>query len=170
VNTDDEFRDRVQFVHEKFDHDAIAEEYIEGRELYVGLLGNHRLQVFPVRELVFAEVPPDAPKIATYNAKWDEDYRKRWGLKNQFAEGLDPAVVRGLEASCRRIYRLLTIDGYARLDLRLTPENTLCFIEANPNPMLASDEDFSQAALKAGLAYPALIDRIVKLGLTATRD
>lgn len=170
VNSDEEFQERVQFVHEKFDHDAIAEEYIEGRELYVGLLGNRRLQVFPVRELVFSEVPPDAPKIATYTAKWDEEYRKRWGLKNQFAEGLGEVVGRSLEAACRRIYRLLTIDGYARLDLRLTADNELCFIEANPNPMLASDEDFAQAALKAGLSYPALISRIIQLGLAAVRD
>ena len=121
VETDEQFRERVAFIHEKYDNDVIAEEYIEGRELYVSLLGNHRLQVFPIRELVFKEVPPDEPKIATYQAKWDEEYRKRWGLQNQFAEDLDPALVAKIEQTCKRIYRLLTIDGYARLDLRLTP-------------------------------------------------
>ena len=170
VETDEQFKERVQFIHEKYDHDVIAEEYIAGRELYVSVLGNQRLEAFPIRELVFKEVPPDEPKIATYKAKWDEEYRKRWGLQNQFAEGLDPAVAWKIQQTCKRIYRLLTIDGYARLDLRLTPNNEVYFIEANPNPILAEDEDFAQSALKANLPYPELIDRIVRLGLTTVRD
>lgn len=170
VETDEQFKERVQFLHEKTANDVIAEEYIEGRELYVSLLGNHRLQVFPIRELVFQEVPPDEPKIATYKAKWNEEYRKRWGLQNRFAEGLDPAVVRQIEQTCKRIYRLLTIDGYARIDLRLTANNEIYFIEANPNPILAADEDFAQSAAKASLLYPQLIDRIVRLGLNTVRD
>ncbi len=169
VETDEQFNERVQFIHEKFVSDVIAEEYIEGREFYVSLLGNHRLQVFPIRELIFKEVPPDEPKIATYRAKWDEEYRKRWGLQNQFAEGLDPGLVRGIEQTCKRIYHLLTIDGYARLDFRVTAANEVYFIEANPNPMLAADEDFAQSALKAGLPFPRLIDRILRLGLTTVR-
>jgi len=169
VATDEQFKERVQFIHEKFADDVIAEEYIEGRELYVSVLGNHRLQVYPIRELVFQQVPPDEPKIATYKAKWDEEYRKRWGLENRFAEGLDPAVERGIRQTCKRIYRLLTVDGYARLDLRLTPANELYFIEANPNPILAADEDFAQSALRAGLTYPQLIERILRTGLAATR-
>lgn len=170
VETDEQFKERVQFIHEKFDNDVIAEEYIEGRELYVSLMGNHRLQAFPIRELVFQEVPPDEPKIATYKAKWDEEYRKRWGLQNRFAEGLDAAVVARIEQVCKRIYRLLTIDGYARLDLRLNSRNEVHFIEANPNPMLAADEDFAQSAQKAGLSYPQLIERIIRLGLGTVRD
>ena len=170
VETDEQFKERVQFIHEKFDHDVIAEEYIAGRELYVSVLGNQRLEVFPIRELIFKEVPPDEPKIATYKAKWDEEYRKRWGLQNQFAEGLDPAVAWNIQQTCKRIYHLLTIDGYARLDLRLTPNNEVYFIEANPNPILAEDEDFAQSALKANLPYPELIDRIVRLGLSTVRD
>jgi D-alanine-D-alanine ligase len=136
----------------------------------VSLLGNHRLEMFPVRELLFKEVPPDEPKIATYKAKWDEEYRKRWGLQNRFAEGLDPAVARDIEQTCKRIYRLLTIDGYARIDLRLTPNNEIYFIEANPNPILAADEDFAQSALKAGLAYPQLIARVIRTGLKTVRE
>lgn len=170
VETDEQFRERVQFVHEKFDNDAIAEEYIEGRELYVSLLGNQRLQAFPIRELVFKEVPPDEPKIATYKAKWDEEYRKRWGLQNQFAEGLEPGLVRVIEQTCKRIYRLLTIDGYARIDLRLTANQEIYFIEANPNPVLAAEEDFAQSALKAGMDYPQLLARIVRSGLGASRE
>ncbi|MCG3133128.1 MAG: D-alanine--D-alanine ligase [Planctomycetes bacterium] len=169
VENDDQFRDRVQFIHESIASDAIAEEYIEGRELYVSILGDKRLRVFPIRELVFREVPPDEPKIATYKAKWDEAYRKKWGLENRFAEGLDPAVVRAIERTCRRIYRLLTIDAYGRIDLRLTPAGEPVFIEANPNPMLADGEDFAASAAAAGLPYPKLIAQILRLGLTAER-
>lgn len=170
VETDEQFQERVGFIHEKMSNDVIAEEYIEGRELYVSVIGNHRLQVFPIRELVFREVPPDEPKIATYKAKWDDAYRERWGLENRFAEDLEPALVRHIESVCKRIYHLLTIDGYARVDLRLNAKNELYFIEANPNPILAPDEDFAQSALKSGLAYPQLIDRIARLGLATVRD
>ena len=170
VENDEQFRERVQFIHEKYDNDVIAEEYIAGREFYVSILGNQRLQALPIRELIFKEVPPDEPKIATYKAKWDEEYRKRWGLQNQFAENLDPALTLDIEQTCKRIYRLLTIDGYARIDLRVTPANEIYFIEANPNPVLAAEEDFAQSALKAGLAYPQLIDRIVRFGINAVRE
>lgn len=169
VETDEQFRERVSFVHEKHDSDVIAEEYIDGRELYVSVMGNLRLTVFPVRELVFREVPPDEPRLATYRAKWDEEYRKRWGLKNQFAKNLDATLVAKLEETCKRIYRLLTIDGYGRIDLRLTADNKVYFIEANPNPILAEDEDFALSAAKAGLSYPQLIDRIIRQGLRTLR-
>jgi D-alanine-D-alanine ligase len=169
VESDEEFRERVAFIHEKHDADVIAEEYIAGRELYVSLMGNLRLSVFPIRELIFREVPPDEPKIATYRAKWDEEYRKRWGLQNRFAQGLDPALVAHIEQTCKRIYRLLTIDGYARIDLRLTAANKVYFIEANPNPHLAEDEDFALSAGKAGLLYPQLIDRIIRHGMKTVR-
>jgi D-alanine-D-alanine ligase len=169
VENDDQFRERVSFIHEKHDSDVIAEEYVEGRELYVSLMGNFRISVFPIRELIFREVPPNEPKIATFRAKWDEEYRKRWGLHNQFAEKLDPVLVCQIEQTCKRIYRLLTIDGYARIDLRLTVNNQIYFIEANPNPILADDEDFALSAGKIGLSYPELIDRIIRQGMNAVR-
>ena len=169
VKDEDQFRDRIAFIHEKHNADAIAEEYIDGRELYVSIMGNTRLTVFPIRELIFREVPPNEPKIATYKAKWDEVYRKRWGLDGKFAEDLDPSLAKQIEDTCKDIYRLLTIDGYARIDLRLSQENKLYFIEANPNPHLASDEDFAESAAKADLRYPQLIDRIIRLGMYAVR-
>lgn len=169
VETAEAFRERVGFIHEKYKSDAIAEEYIEGRELYVSIMGNVKLTVLPIRELVFKEVPPNEPRIATYKAKWDEKYRKRWGLEGQFAEKLDAALVKEIEKMCKDIYRLLTIDGYARIDLRLTAENKPYFIEANPNPHLAADEDFAQSGLKAGLKYPQLIQAIVRLGMSPNR-
>jgi D-alanine-D-alanine ligase len=168
VESDEQFRERVAYIHENFG-DVIAEEYIAGRELYGSVIGNNRLHVFPVRELLFREVPPNEPRIATFKAKWDEEYRKRWGLENQFAMELDPALIAHIEDVCKRIYRMLTIDGYARIDLRLASDNTVYFIEGNPNPILAEDEDFAQSAAKAGLPYPQLIERIIRLGMNRQR-
>ena len=169
VTSDEQFKDRVAFLHDSHDCDVIAEEYIEGRELYCSIMGNAKLTMLPIRELVFREVPPNEPRIATYRAKWDEEYRKRWGLDNVFPEDLPPALVAEVEDVCKRIYRLLTIEGYARIDLRLTSDNKLYFIEANPNPILAEDEDFAQAAAKAGVKYPQLIDRIIGIGMRTVR-
>jgi D-alanine-D-alanine ligase len=169
VEDDAGFRERVEFLHDRFGQDVIAEEFIPGRELYLAMMGGRSVRVFPVREMVFREMPEDDPKIATYNAKWDEDYRKRWGIHNEFAADLEPALARRIERTGRRIYQLLACDGYARLDLRLTPEGEVVFIEANPNPILAKDEDFADAAAKAGLAYPRLIREILKLGVSSIR-
>jgi len=163
VENDEDFINRVNFIHDTMKQDAIAEEFIAGRELYVSVLGNRQLKVFPVREIRFGEVPDDEPKIATYKAKWDEAYRKRWGIKNQFAGPLPNGLGERIEKTCKKIYRLLSIRGYARLDLRLTTDGQLVFIEANPNPVLAKHEDFSQSAQKAGLEYPSLIDKILNL-------
>src|SRR5438128_10203172 len=107
-------------------------------------MGNVKVTVFPMRGVVFREVPPNEPRIATYKAKWDEKYRKRWGLEGQFAENLDPALVKEIEKMCKDIYRLLTIDGYARIYLQLTADNNAYFIEANPNPHLTTHEHCAQ--------------------------
>ncbi len=163
VENDAQFRERVSFLHETLGQDVIAEEYIPGREIYVGILGNRRLEVFPPREMVFARVDDEDPKIATYKAKWDEAYRKKWGIKNKFADDLPEGLEEKIRTIAKRIYRKLLIRGYARLDMRLTPEGELVFIEANPNPMLAKDEDFALSAQKAGLDYPELIRRILQL-------
>lgn len=169
VTNDEEFSARVKFLFDSYGQDVIAEEYIDGRELYVSLLGGKRLRVFPPREIVFTQVPEGEPKIATYKAKWDYAYRQRWGIDNRFVPDLEPAMLRRIENFSRRVFRLLGIDGYARLDLRLTPEGEIVFIEANPNPILARFEDFAQSALKAGLKYPNLIQQILKVGMETER-
>ncbi|MCB9799755.1 MAG: ATP-grasp domain-containing protein [Candidatus Omnitrophica bacterium] len=163
VENDVQFRERVEFIHNNLQVDVIAEEYIEGRELYVSIIGNKRLQVLPIRELKFLQVPEDEPKIATYKAKWDDEYRKKWGIRNQFAGSLPNGSAKKIEKVSKKIYQLLSIRGYARLDLRLNSQGELYFIEANPNPMLAAEEDFAQSAEKAGLDYPALIQKIISL-------
>jgi D-alanine-D-alanine ligase len=156
---------RARFIHQKFNCDALIEEYIEGRELYVSVLGNHRLTVFPAREIFFEQVPEDAPKFATFQAKWNEAYRKKWGIKNGAAKELPEGVADHLANLARKVYRLLKIRGFARIDVRLTAQGEVFLLEVNPNPSLAEDEDFAKSAADAGLPYDALIQEILNTAL-----
>lgn len=163
VDTEKDCLERIQHLHEKLNADAIIEEYIDGREIYVGVMGNKKLTVFPPREMTFFKVPEGEPKIATYKAKWDPNYRKKWGIQNRFAKGISKELLQKINSTAKTIYKVLRIDGYARFDMRLTEKGELYFIEANPNPNIARWEDFAQGAEKAGVEYPDLIDKIIKL-------
>jgi D-alanine-D-alanine ligase len=168
VEDDSAFEERIRFIHERMNQPALAEEYIEGREIYVSLLGNGSLRVLPFREVIFAEVPDDQPKFATFKAKWDEAYRKRWGIQNVFAEPFSNGTNQSIAKICKSVYRALRIRGYGRIDLRVTPAGEIVVLEANPNPNLDRDDEFAQSALKAGISFPRLVGRILKLALTAT--
>lgn len=168
VETDEAFEERVQFIHERMNQEALAEEYIEGRELYVSILGNDRLRVFPFREVIFGEIPEGQPKFSTFKAKWDDAYRKRWGIQNISANPLPDGTSQRIAKICRAVYRALRIHGYGRIDLRVTPEGEIVILEANPNPNLDRDDEFARSAMKAGLSYPRMIQRILTLALTAT--
>ncbi|HEY8555280.1 MAG TPA: ATP-grasp domain-containing protein [Burkholderiales bacterium] len=165
VENETELLERVALIHARTQGDAIAEEYIDGRELYVTVLGNQRLEILPIRELVFGEIPDGEPKVATYRVKWNEDYRKRWGISYQFARNLPDGMEERIGKLCKRIYRVLDMNGYARIDLRLTPANELYVLEANPNPGIARDEDATLSAIKAGMSYEEFIQRLLSLGL-----
>lgn len=161
VKGEEEAIERARFIHQKFNCDALIEEYVDGRELYLSVLGNNRLTVFPPREIFFGQVPEDAPKFATFHAKWNDAYRKKWGIKNAAAAPLPDGVLENLTRLARRIYRLLKIRGFGRIDVRITASGEVFVIEANPNPSLAHDEDFAQAADAAGTGYDALIQQIL---------
>jgi D-alanine-D-alanine ligase len=163
VEDDGKLVERVRFIHESIGTDALVERYIEGRELYVGILGNQRLQVLPVWELLFTKMPEEKRKIATERLKWSLTYQKRHGIVS--AEAKDLPDARRIQEVCRRVYRNLMLSGYARIDLRLTADGRVYVIEANPNPQLSHDEDFAQSAQNAGLDYGGLLQRIVNLGL-----
>jgi D-alanine-D-alanine ligase len=162
VRDESEAIERVRFLHQKFECDVLIEAYVEGRELYVSVLGNRRLTVFPPREIFFEKMPDEAPKFATSHAKWNEAYRKKWGITNGAAAELPPAVQKSLQKLARNVYRCLKIRGFGRLDVRLTPSGELYVIEANPNPSLGQDEDFAQSAAAAGMDYDALIQAILE--------
>jgi D-alanine-D-alanine ligase len=170
VFDDDKLAERVAFIHKRLRTDAIVERYIDGRELYVGILGNARLQVFPVWELLFTKAPEETPRIATEKVKWDAAYRERHGIKTSLAKALPDALVVRIRNLCKRIYRVLELSGYARIDLRLDPEGRIYVLEANPNPQLAYGEDFAESAERAGVSYDGLLQRIVNLALQRSPD
>jgi D-alanine-D-alanine ligase len=165
VYTDEELIERVRFMHEKYHTDVIAEEYIEGRELYVGIFGDDRLTILPVWELLFANMPEDKPRIATRRVKWDAKYQEKHGISSGPAQGIPTELQSKIESICKRAYRALGISGYARIDLRLKPTGEVYVIEANPNPEIAKGEDFADAAQEFGWSYEELIKRILSQGL-----
>ena len=164
VETDAKLEERVAFIHESIGTDALVEQYVEGRELYVGILGNHQLEALPVWELSFAKMPEESRNIATERLKWSLAYQKKHGIDSGKAD-LEPAAAKAIQGLCKRSFRILMMSGCARIDLRITEEGRAYVIEANPNPQLSQDEDFAQASLAAGIKYPELIQRLLSLGL-----
>jgi D-alanine-D-alanine ligase len=165
VTNDEKLKERVEFMHETFDVDVIAEEYVEGRELYVGVVGNQRLHTFPIWEMRLDQLPEGVPRIATAKVKWDVNYQKKHNIVTQRAEDLSDKLQEEIARMCTRIYRVLRLTGYARMDLRLSPDGTVYALEANPNPHLQADEDLALSAKAEGVEYPELLQRIVNLGL-----
>ena len=165
VDNDKELAERVAFMHDKHNTDVIVEEYIEGRELYVGIIGEARLTVLPIWELIFENMPEGAPLIATRRVKWNAKYQQKHGIVSRAATDLSPELVLRIENICKRTYRALELSGYARIDLRLKPSGEVFIIEANPNPEIASGEDFADSAKQAGYSYEELLQKLVALGL-----
>jgi len=165
VEDDASLVERVKFVHERFESDAIVEEFIAGRELYVGVIGNYRLEVLPAWELTIANQPEGVPLVATARVKWHRGYQKRLGVKTRPAKDLPEGFASRLARLSRRIYRILGLSGYARLDYRLGSDGRAYLVEANANPQLARGEDFAASAEHGGVSYAELIQRIVSLGL-----
>jgi len=170
VYDDQKLKERVQFIHESLGTYAIAEQYIDGRELYVGVMGNLRLRTFPTWEMIFANLPEGVPRIATDRVKTSHAYQQRWGIVSQRAEPLPRCVEEQIPHLCKRIYRILGLTGYARLDFRLTADNQLYLLEANPNPQIAYGEDFAESAEADGLSYGELLQQIMNLGLSYSPD
>jgi D-alanine-D-alanine ligase len=155
--------DRVAFIQTRFGQGAIAEEFVDGRELYVSVLGNDdSLEILPIIEMVFdkRKTRPEE-RIATQFAKWDEAYRERKGIRNVIARPLSKSVRERIYETCRTAYRALWLRDYARLDLRLTPDGQVWVLEANANPFISYGHDMANAAAKAGMEYYDFIQRIV---------
>lgn len=165
VDTDEKLAERVTFIHERIGTAAIAEQYVEGREIYVGVLGNDRLRALPVWELEFGNMAPGTWRIATEKAKHDPDYQERRGILHGPAEGLTPELYARVQRAAKRIYRTLELDGYARIDFRLSADGVPYFLEANPNPEIAESQEFAAAARRDGLSYTDLLNRILALGI-----
>jgi len=164
VSNGAELQERARFMHDRWQQPAIAEEYIEGRELYVSILGNKKLTVLPPRECSFDSDGGAGPQLATYRVKWNEQYRKKWNIRFGFAE-LDQTTLRNIGHVCKKVFRVLQLRDYGRIDLRLTDDNKVVILEANPNPDLAYGEEVAEAAEHSGLTYEQLIDRILHIAL-----
>ncbi|MGB5694136.1 MAG: ATP-grasp domain-containing protein [Polyangiales bacterium] len=165
VYNDKALEERVSFIHDKIRTDAVVEQYIEGRELYVSVLGNHRLQALPTWEIFLDHLPEDALKIATRKVKWDLEYQEKYKVRLGRAKGLSEEMERRIARLSRRICRGLGTDGCVRIDFRLDEAGKLYFLEANPNPDIGDGEEFASAAKAAGMDYPALLQKIVNLGI-----
>ncbi len=165
VDDDDKLQERVKFIQQSVGTGALVERYVEGRELYVGVMGNQRLQVFPVWELDMSRLPEETRKIATARVKWSRSYQKKYGVNSGSAVDLTDSQRKSLQDLAKRVYRSLGLSGYARIDLRLDSAGQVYVLEANPNPEIAKGEDFSESAAGAGLPYPALLQRILDIGL-----
>jgi D-alanine-D-alanine ligase len=164
VEDADQLARRVQFIHDSLGTAAIVEQFIEGRELYVGVLGNERLEVLPVWEMSFDKMPENRWRIATERVKWNTKYQKKNGIMTDAAT-LDAAAADRIQRIAKRAYRALDLNGYARIDLRMDDEGRVYVLEANPNPNLAYGEDFAESAENAGISYERLLDRILTLGM-----
>jgi D-alanine-D-alanine ligase len=161
VTDDASLVERVRFVHDKFNQAAIVEELIEGRELYVALIGNAPPQVLPIVELTFGDADAGDHRIATYKAKWDLEYRRRKRIRNVFAKGLSEQLTARIADICTTAFHALWLQDYGRIDVRLTHDDEAYVLEVNPNPFLAEDNEMADAAAKAGMSYEAFVQRIV---------
>ena len=163
VQDESALAERVAMIHQRFDQPAIAEEFVDGRELYVSLIGNGgKLAILPVTEMVFDKRRTRTEeRIATQFAKWDEDYRARKERRNGIARPLARADRARIEELCRTAFRALWLRDYARLDIRLAPDGEIWVLEANANPFISYGHDMANAAEKAGMDYYAFIQRLV---------
>ncbi len=164
VHDAEKLKERIEFIHEQTNSDALVEEYIEGRELYVGVMGNDRLRTLPVWEMDFGTLPDVMAGIATRKVKWDRRYQKKHGIRTGAAASLPEGAGAYLDKLSKRIYRALYLSGYARMDFRMRPDGSVFVLEANANPNISHKEDFAESANSVGIEYPALLEQILRLG------
>jgi D-alanine-D-alanine ligase len=165
VDDEAKLRERVEFIHESIGTDALIEQFIDGRELYVGIIGNERLQVFPVWEMDFSKMAEGVHRIATDRVKWSAKYQKKHGIDTHQAKHLPNGSAVMIQYTAKRVFRALEMIGYARMDFRLDSKGNCFVLEANANPHLALGEDFAESATRVGLEYPDLLQRIINFGL-----
>lgn len=158
-------KERVEFIHDQVQSDALVEEYVDGREIYVGVLGNARLRTLPPWEMDFGSLSETQARIATRKVKWDRKYQAKHGIKTGKAHDLSDEQRELLSRLAKRTYRALYMSGFARMDFRLRSDGTLFLLEANCNPNLSKGEDLADSAKAAGMSYTALVNRVVQLGL-----
>lgn len=160
VHSEEKLLERVEYIHTKIGEDAIIESFIPGKEIYVGVLGRINLSNLPLWELRFENVDEPSLEIYSEQAKWNKKYRTRKGIHSQIAD-LPKDVEKKIIEVVKNTYRALDLTGYARIDLRLTEDNQVYILEANPNPNIAMDDEFAESAKAVGISYKELIEKLI---------
>jgi D-alanine-D-alanine ligase len=166
VRSDEELAERVEFMHRTVGDDVVVEQFIEGRELTVSIVGNERLDAFPVWEMWFDNLPDRTQAIATEKLKWNVEYAHKVGLRTGPARDLTDEQAVAIQKIAKRAYKALHLSGYARMDMRMDQDGKVYVIEANVNADLTAVEDFAEAAEAAGHDYGQLLQRILNAGLS----
>jgi len=165
VNSINELRKRIRFIHHEFDQPALVEEYIEGRELNVAILGSKRPQVLPISEIDFSGLPAGAHKIVSYEAKWMHGTAAYEGTKGVCPAKLTAAQETEIKRTALECFHLIGCRDYARVDFRLTPDGRAYVLEVNPNPDISDEAGFARSARTAGYTFPVTIGKIVESAL-----
>lgn len=165
VSSIKELMERIDWLHEHFDAPVLIEEYIEGREMYVGVLGSETPEALPVIELDLSKLPEGTPRIAAAEVKWGKGTKAYRDTKSIVPSDLSEETVALLQHTAVAAYQALELRDYGRVDMRLTPEGKAYVIEVNPNPWLSSRAELAQAARKSGRTYSQLVAAIVDLAM-----
>jgi len=166
VNSIRELMERIDWLHSNFDSPVLIEEYIEGREMYVGIIGNDKAEALPIVELDLSKLPEGTPRIAAAEVKWGKGTKAYKDTKSAIATDLSDEIVQTLQQTAVAAYQALELRDYGRVDMRLQPDGRVHVIEVNPNPWLSSRAEFAMAARKSGRTYPQLIEEIIELATT----
>jgi D-alanine-D-alanine ligase len=160
-----ELMERIDQVNADFDGPVLIEEYIEGREIYVAVLGNADPEALPIVELDLSKLPEGTPRIAGTEVKWEEGTDVYRNTQPFFPDDLDPEVEEKIRQTAIAAYQALRLRDYGRIDIRLDAEGNAHVIECNPNPWLLSSAELAKAAKKSGRSHCALIEEIVQLAI-----
>jgi len=164
VRNTQQLMERVLYIHKTFGDAALAEEYIEGREFYVGVFGNDELTALPPLEMDFSGIKDGAPKFMDKQAKFDESSDRYHGTKVIVPE-LEPELRARLQKVSLEAYRALRVRDYGRIDLRLAETGEVFVIEVNANCYLEEHSEFAMAAKAQGIEYADLVNRIAQLAV-----
>ncbi len=164
VKSEEKAIERVRYLFDKYKTDVIVEEFIAGKEIYVGVIGNKRLEVLPILELHFDNAQKPELEIYSERAKWSKKHRDNKGVRVATTE-INSSIQEKIIRMCKKSYQVLNLDGVARIDFRISEEGVPYIIEVNANPNLALEDEFAISWMRTGKSYPALIDKLVSLGL-----
>jgi D-alanine-D-alanine ligase len=166
VNSIRELMERMDWLHANFDSPVLIEEYIDGREMYVGIIGNDKAEALPIVELDLSKLPDGTPRIAAAEVKWGKGTKAYKDTKSAIATDLSEEIVQTLQQTAVAAYQALELRDYGRVDMRLQADGRVHVIEVNPNPWLSSRAEFAMAARKSGRTYPQLVEEIIELATT----